>query len=403
MNILKSRTFLINCGRGIAPYLRREVEALGYGVLSSHETGLELKADYEDCYKLNLCLRTAMHVMYLIKKFECMSPEQLYKTVFALPWEEIISPEEYISVVSVADTKHLKNSMFASQRVKDAIVDRIMSKCGSRPNSGPNRDNVVINLFWKNNRAWLYIDTSGNKLSDRTYRKLPHTAPLQETLAASLLLATDYDGSVPLVNPMCGSGTLAIEAALIALNRAPGLLRVNYGLMHLSNFNKEKWQATRKQIKNLSNRKLAAKIIASDISSHAVEIAKKNAQTAGVDQMIEFHVCDFAKTPIPEQGGIVIMNPEYGVRMGKEIELRTTYRDIGDFFENKCDGYKGYVFSGNMRLAEQIPIEPVRTRAFSNAKIDCKLLEYDLNPNKLEPNSEPKVKGIKKKPSYFSE
>jgi putative N6-adenine-specific DNA methylase len=376
--ILKSRTFLITCGRGIVPYLRQEVEQLGYPVISSHETGLEIEADYEQCHKLNLCLRTAMHVMYLIKKFACSSPQELYDTVAALPWESLISPEEYISVVSMADTKHLKNSMFASQRVKDAIVDRIMNKCGSRPDAGPKRDNVVINLFWKNNRCWLYVDTSGNKLSDRTYRKLPHIAPLQETLAAALLLAAGYDGSTALVNPMCGSGTLAIEAALIAMNRAPGLLRSNYGLMHLKNFNADNWQAMRKQIKKTGKPQLKAKIIASDISQQAVDIAKKNAQTAGVDQLIEFHVCDYSQTPMPKQGGIVIMNPEYGVRMGQEIQLRNTYKEIGSFFKTKCRGYKAYVFTGNLRLADQIPLEPVSSKAFSNAKIDCKLFEYDL-------------------------
>jgi len=378
VNIFKKGVFLITCGRGIMPCLHKEVKQLGYDVLSSHETGLEIEAEYEDCYKLNLCLRTAMHIMFLLKKFACISPDELYKIVSSLPWENIISPTEYVSVVSMADTKHLKNSMFASQRVKDAIVDRIMSKRDSRPDAGPLRDNVVVNLFWKNNRCWLYVDTSGNKLSDRTYRKLPYIAPLQETLAAALLLAADYDGTKALVNPMCGSGTLAIEAALIALNRAPGLLRVNYGLMHLMNFNSENWQAMRKQIKKTGKQQLAAKIIASDISPQAVDIAKKNAQTAGVDHLIEFHVCDFNQTPMPHAGGIVIMNPEYGVRMGQEIQLRKTYKDIGNFLQTKCKGYKAYIFTGNMRLAEQIPLQPVSEKPFSNARIDCKLFEYDL-------------------------
>ncbi len=379
MEIFKRGIFLITCGRGIMPYLHKEVKALGYGIVSSHETGLEIEADYEDCYKLNLCLRTAMHVMYLLKKFACTSPDELYKAVSSLPWEDIISPTEYVSVVSMADTKHLKNSMFASQRVKDAIVDRIMKRCESRPDAGPQRDNVVINLFWKNNRCWLYVDTSGNKLSDRTYRKLPHIAPLQETLAAALLSAANYDGSVSLVDPMCGSGTLAIEAALIALNRAPGLLRVNYGLMHLKNFDLDAWQAMRKQIKKNSKQHLPAKIIAADISPQAVDIAKKNARTAGVDQLIEFHVCDFRQIAMPEQGGILIVNPEYGVRMGQEIKLRKTYKDMGTFFQTKCKGYKAYVFTGNMRLAEQIPLQPASTNSFSNARIDCKLFEYDLS------------------------
>ncbi|MBU4305677.1 MAG: methyltransferase [Candidatus Omnitrophica bacterium] len=374
----KKETILITCGRGIVPYLRHEVESLGYPVLSAHDTGLEVQASFADTLRLNLCLRTGLHVMYLLKKFSCRGPDQLYREVGALAWEEIISPAEYLSVVSVTDTPEIKNSMFASQKVKDAVVDRIVKKQGSRPSSGPERDNVVINLFWKKDRCWLYLDTSGNKLSDRTYRKIPHSAPLQETLAAAVLFACGYDGSVPLVNPMCGSGTLAIEACLIALRRAPGLLRDNFAFMHLKNFNETDWRNLRGETAALCRKHPASRVIASDIDKQAIEIAKKNARAAGVEEMIEFHVCDFSETPVAAGNGIVILNPEYGLRLGKDKELGQVYKCIGDFFKQKCPGYTGYVFTGNLAMAKQVGLRTSRRIPFFNARIECRLLEYQL-------------------------
>lgn len=378
MDIFNNRIVLITCGRGIVPYLRKEVRRLGFEIRSDHDTGVEVDASFDDTAKLNLYLRTGLHVMYRLKKFTCRSPRELYIEIKSLPWEDIISPSEYLSIVSVTDTPHINNSMFASQKVKDAIVDRMMEKCGARPDSGPERDNVVINFFWKEDRSWIYLDTSGNKLSDRGYRKIPHTAPLQETLAASLLLASGYKGSMPLVNPMCGGGTLAIEAALIALHKAPGLLRDNFGLMHLKNFDATKWQALRQEIEARTLSSLRLRIISSDIDERAVEIARKNAQSAGVDKLIEFYVCDFADTPLPEEKGIIILNPEYGKRMGKNKELGQTYRRIGDFFKQKCSGFTGYVFTGNEALSKEIGLHPARRMEFSNARIPCRFLEYPL-------------------------
>lgn len=378
MDIFKSGLFLITCGRGIVPYLCREIEQLGYKVHSTHDTGLEIKTSFHDAARLNLCLRTALRVMYLLKKFDCTSAVKLYDEVASLPWEDLIDPSEYVSVVSVIDAPYINNSMFANQKVKDAIVDRLNEKCGERPCSGPILDNVVINLFCKDSRAWIYLDTSGNKLSDRSYRKMPHKAPLQETLAAALLLATGYDGSTPLVIPMCGSGTLAIEAALIALRRAPGLLRDNFGLMHVKNFDKPKWDALRREMSVAVRKHLPSRIIASDIDKRAVEAAKKNAQNAGVDRLIDFYVSDFSDTPIPQEKGIVIFNPEYGLRLGDDKELEQTYTNIGDFLKKECTGFTGYIFTGNMDLAKKIGLRTSRRLVFFNAQIECRLLEYQL-------------------------
>jgi putative N6-adenine-specific DNA methylase len=378
MDIFNKKSLTISCGPGSAPYLRAETEQLGFTVLSSHDRGVEVEASWKDAPLLNLCLRTALHVMYPLKKFSCRGPDELYREVTALPWEEIVEPSGYISIVSVIDTGRVKNSMFANQKVKDAVVDRMVKKRGKRPSSGPARDNVVIDLFWNRDTCWLYLDTSGNKLSDRGYRLLPHAAPLRETLAASLLLAAGYDGTTPLVNPMCGSGTLAIEAALIALNRAPGLLRDNYGFMHVKNHDGKKWLTLREKTKSGARHELKSRIIASDRDRRAVEAAKKNARAAGVDAFIEFHVCEFADTPIPGEKGIVILNPPYGARMGEEIELGKLYKGIGDFFKRKCPGYTGYIFTGNIPLAKKIGLRTSRRLIFFNADIECRMLEYHM-------------------------
>ncbi|MFA7114947.1 MAG: class I SAM-dependent RNA methyltransferase, partial [Candidatus Omnitrophota bacterium] len=360
------------------PYLKKEVAALGYDIISEHNTGIEVRASLVDTMLFNLSLRTASHVMCLIKNFSCRNVDRLYSEVKSLPWEELIDTCEYLSVVAVADTTYLKNSMFAAQKVKDAVVDRIMKAKGARPLSGPKRDNVVISIFWKDDKCWLYIDTTGEKLSNRGYRKIPHTAPLRENLAAGLLIASGYDGKHAFVNPMCGSGTLAIEAALIALNRRPGLLRNNYGIKHIKGFDKNEWETLRGKFKKESLKKLSAPIIAADIDEKAIAAARQNALTAGVSELIEFHVCDFSDTPVPENESVIMLNPEYGVRLNDSDEIGALYKGIGDFFKQKCAGSTGYVFTGNFKAAKQIRLKPSRRLEFFNAKIECRLLEYRL-------------------------
>jgi putative N6-adenine-specific DNA methylase len=295
-----------------------------------------------------------------------------------LPWEDIIPVDEHISIVSRVDNPTINNSMFPNLKLKDAIVDRIMKKVHRRPDSGPQRTNIVINLYWKADRAWLYLNTSGNKLADRGYRRIPYKAPMQETLAAAVLMATGYTGQLPLVAPMCGSGTLAIEGALIAQNRAPGLLRANYGFMHLKGFNDEAWMAVRRETIKAGEKKRNPRIIATDIDPVAVEAARKNAATAGVDHLIEFAVCDFAETPLPPPPFMVVMNPEYGKRMGDISQLEKVYERIGDFFKQKCQGMTGYVFTGNLDLAKKVHLTPSRKFPFFNADIDCRLLKYEM-------------------------
>lgn len=371
-------TVIITCARGLAPFLQQEVEALGHEIRGAHETGVEIRATMRGTMRLNLWLRTAFSVMVLIEEFECHSPDELYAHAMNIAWEEMLSPDEYVSVIARVDTPTVNNANFASLRVKDAIVDRIAREVGRRPDAGPNRDHVVVNLFWKKERCWLYLNTSGRKLSDRGYRRMPHRAPMQETLAAGVMLATDYCGDAPLINPMCGSGTLAIEAALIALGRAPGLLRANFGFMHDLRFDQNAWETIRMEARKRRTKETLAPIIATDIDPKAIRAAKKNAETAGVHRLIDFRVCDFADTPVPPDGGTIIFNPEYGERLGDVTKLEETYARMGDFLKQECAGYVGYIFTGNPDLAKRIGLRASRRIPFFNAKIECRLLKYEL-------------------------
>ena len=268
--------------------------------------------------------------------------------------------------------------MFVNQKVKDAIVDRIKEKTGKRPNAGPERKNAVVNIYWDKDHCWTYLNTSGQKLSDRGYRKIPMQAPLQETLAAGIVMASGYTGNMPFINPMCGSGTLAIEAALIALNKAPGLLRSNYGFQHTAFFDSDRWRTLRKEALSRSRKELIAPLIATDHNPEAIKGAKNNAKTAGVEHLIDFKVCDFRDTPIPEGPGTIIVNPEYGLRMGEEKHLEPLYSSIGDFFKAKCPGYTGHIFTGNIKLAKKVGLKTKTKLPFFNGDIECRLLSYEM-------------------------
>ncbi|WP_373564471.1 class I SAM-dependent RNA methyltransferase [Sphingobacterium sp. E70] len=207
-----------------------------------------------------------------------------------------------------------------------------------------------------------------------------------EALAASTIIASKWDGESAFVNPMCGSGTLAIEAALIATNRKPGLLRMNYSFMHFIGYDETVFFQERRLLKDQINKKAAPQIIATDISEEAINVSKMNARTAGVEQLISFEVCDFAETHVPKEGGVILFNPEYGERLGTHTKLEITYKRMGDFMKQECKGYRGYIFTGNPDLAKKIGLRASRRIEFYNGKLDCRLLEYELYEGTREKN-----------------
>jgi 23S rRNA G2445 N2-methylase RlmL len=373
----KSR-ILVTCAKGITPFLREEILHLGFPVLDETIAGIATEGTMDDTLRLNLFLRTGHRVLFLIREFSARDADALYDSLSEIPWEEYIAEDGYVCITSSVDNPSIKDSRYANVRCKDAIVDRIRERRGQRPDSGPDRDRVVVNLYWKDDICSVYFDTSGEPLCRRGYRNIPMTAPMQETLASAVIMASGWKGAGNFINPMCGSGTLAIEAVLIALDRAAGLLRNNFGFMHLKGFNELLWNDLRARAKRDAKKTINCRIIAGDIRKEAVEAAKKNAATAGVDHLIKFSVCDFSETVIPEGGGVVMLNPEYGERMGKLRELEGVYKSIGDFFKQKCGGYTGYIFTGNFELAKKVGLKAKRRIPFFNGGIECRLLEYEL-------------------------
>jgi putative N6-adenine-specific DNA methylase len=373
-----SRIF-ITCQKRLSPYLKQEVEGLGLTVTDTLQSGVWLNGSMQDCIKLNLNLRCASQVMFSLKQFDCNGPADLYDAAKEIRWEDVIPEDGYFSVNSNVFHPSITAEQFANVKIKDAIVDRLRDKTGKRPDTGPLANRTVVYLFWKDDRAELFIDTSGETLAKHGYRKIPGKAPMLEALAAATILATKWDRKSPFINPMCGSSTLAIEAAMLATKRTPGLYRNNFAFMHVKGFEEPMFTVEKELIVNQITEQEGLEIYASDISDDAINISKINAEIAGVSEYIRFTVCDFEDTIVPEnQPGIVIFNPEYGDRLGDEIELEATYARMGDFLKKKCKGYFGYIFTGNLDLSKKIGLKPSRRIEFFTGKIDCRLLEYEL-------------------------
>ncbi|HXX58953.1 MAG TPA: hypothetical protein VEI96_13215 [Thermodesulfovibrionales bacterium] len=375
---MERRGILITCAKGIAPVLREELRSLGFPALAETTAGVATEGSLNDTMALNLFVRSGHRVLFHVASFRAGNPDALYRGVTDIAWEDYIHEDGYICVTSAVDNPAIRDSRFANLKCKDGIVDRMYEQCGRRPDSGPERDKAVLYLYWKNEECSLYLDTSGEPLSRRGYRKIPLKAPMQETLAAAVIMATGWNGRGNFINPMCGSGTLAIEAALIAMNKAPGLLRSNYGFMHLKGFNEARWKELREKARTAAKKASGCRIVATDLNPLAVDAARQNATTAGVEHCIEFGTADYAETPVPAGGGVIVLNPEYGERMGTLSELEVTYKGIGDFFKKNCRGYTGYLFTGNPELAKKVRLKPKKKLLFFNGPIECRLLEYEL-------------------------
>lgn len=384
----EQRTILVTCPKALPPFLRAELEALG---LPAREltAGVETTGDMHTAMRLNLSLRTGHRVLLELARFRAGDPTALGRELFRLPWEDIIPVDGHLTVDSSVQNDFVNDSRFANQKAKDAIVDRIQEQEGRRPNSGPDPVGACVFIHWRGSDVTVYLDTTGAPLTRRGYRKMPHKAPLQESLAAGLILATRFDAATEhFLSPMCGSGTLAIEAALLGLGRAPGLLRPDFAFRHLIGFDEAGYEALRRELHAQAKKTLRARILASDIDPEAVEAARQNARTAGVEEHIEFSVADFRETEVPEGPGVCVLNPEYGERLGDAGQLAETYAAIGDFFKKRLPGWRGYVITGNAELAKRVGLKPRRRIPFYNAKIECRLLEFELYQGSRRPPRE---------------
>ncbi len=374
----QSGTLLIPCAKGIPPFLSAELKQLGFPVVAESVASVSTRGTLVDAMRLNLHCRTGQRVLFQLESLECPTQNELFSLLARIPWEIYIPADGYLSVTSVVEHPSVRDRRFINQKTKDVIVDRIRRLMGRRPDSGPRRHGVVVHVFWKQNQCGIYLDTSGESLARRGYRQEGGSAPLQETLAAVVVQEVDWDGTGSFLNPMCGSGTLAIEAALKTLNAPPGLQRQNFAFMHLLDFPRSTWQRLKQEARMQVKHSLPGRIIASDRNPAVVKMARNNAKRAGVESLIEFGVGDFAQILVPAGGGVVVLNPEYGERLGELHELTATYHRIGDFFKQQCTGFRGFILTGNRELAKKVGLKASRKIPLYNGPIECRLLEYEI-------------------------
>ncbi len=399
MNIWKDTyPLIISCARGLVPQTRQELVDLGYAIESASDTMVTVRGNMRDMMTLNLKLRTAHRVLAPLLRTRCRTLRQFYDDVLSIDWENYFEPDGYFTVTSAVFTDAIRDTRMPSLKAKDAIADRMRMKCGGRPDSGHEYFGAAVFVYWQDEELWIYLDTTAEPLSRRGYRKLPWKAPMQETLAAGCVLASGWDARTPFVAPMCGSGTPAIEAALLAINRAPGSFKSHFGFMALKGYRitipgesagtsvRQRFGATPEQIwkdmvataRSRERTTDVPPIIATDIDPEAVETARMNAIAAGVSEYITFGECDFAATRLPPPPGVIFMNPEYGERMGEGEDLEPLYSGIGDFFKRKCAGYTGCVLTGNMEMSRKIGLRSSKRIPFFNGPIECRMMVFDL-------------------------
>ena len=394
----KNYPIIVSCAKNLSSWTEIEVRKMGYRPIEVTENTVVVRGDMRDVMKLNLHLRTAHRVLVPLLRTTCRNIRDLYESVMSIDWENLIDADGYFSVSSVVHNYTIRDTRIPSLYTKDAIADRMRERCHRRPDSGGENIGAAVFVYWEKDQAIIYLDTTGEPLSKRGYRKIPGSAPMQETLAAACLMATGWDGKKPFLSPMCGSGTPAIEAALIAANKAPGSLKGHFAFQSIRGYNRiipgetapnvaprQKTGATPEQIwkeiimeaRSKEITEGLPRIIATDISPEAVENAHSNAISAGVAQYIEFKACDFADSPIPEEKGTVFFNPEYGIRLGDPKELAGVYERIGYFMNEKCRGWTGSLLTGSPELSHLVNLYYKMRIPFFNGPIDCRLFIYE--------------------------
>ena len=370
--------FFATTAKGVEEALAAELTRLGAKGVAVESGGVRFGGGMEAAYRANLWLRTASRVLMPLGEFPCETPEQLYQGVRALGWSSYLTPAMTLAVDCNLRDSLLTHSGFVALKTKDAIVDALRDEFGSRPNVDTKDPDLRVNVRLFRNRCTVSLDCSGVPLDRRGYRLERHEAPLKENLAAALVELSGWDGSVPLLDPMCGTGTIVIEAALKGLRIPPGLLRQDFGFQRWQGFDRPLWERVVAEARQGMLSTLPAPVHGSDISHSAVAMAAENARRAGVLERITLGRCRIAELAPPPGPGVLILNPPYGKRLGEEEALKPLYKEIGDVLKQRCKGYTAYLFTGNLELAKSVGLKATRRMVLYNGPIECRLLKYEM-------------------------
>jgi len=370
--------YFATTSKGLEPVLSDEVEALGGREVKPSVGGIAFSGDAALCYRANLWLRTANRVLLSLSTFPAPTPDALYEGTKAVPWTDLFPVDARFAVEAAVRESGITHSHFAAQKAKDAVVDRFRERFRRRPDVDTVDPQVRIHLRIFRDECTLSLDTSGESLNRRGYRADPTEASLRETLAAGMLMLTGWDGATPLADPMCGSGTIPIEAALLTAGRAPGTLRPSFGFQLLSGYDRKEWERLVAEAREHAQAAPRSRIEGSDRSGEAVRGALRNARRAGVDGRIRFRALDLREFAPEGPPGTILCNPPYGVRMAGGADAEAFYRAMGEAFKKRCRGWTAWVLSGNPEVTRHIGLKASRRIPLMNGPIDCRLLKYEL-------------------------
>jgi 23S rRNA (guanine2445-N2)-methyltransferase len=373
--------YFVPCASGLEPALLAEMTALGLQDCRQDTGGVHFAGEAADCYRANLWLRCGARVLRVLAEFPCTDDKALYQAAHDIAWERLMSVEQTLAVRVVLGSQGrgsaLTHSQYLSRRIKDAIVDRFRERLGRRPDVDPQHPHLPVHAYLAQGRCTLSLDTSAPPLFMRGYRAGAAEAPLKETLAAGLIGLAGWSGERPFYDFFCGSGTLPIEAALLAGHRAPGLLRERFAFQSWPDYRPELFAAQAEQARRAA-RPVSVAIHASDRDPRAVAAARENARRAGVADAIVFSVQDAADFRPQAGPGLVLINPPYGERMGDREALQGLYRQIGDTLKQRCAGSEAHIFTVHSELIKSIGLHASRRVVLFNGPIECRLLQFKL-------------------------
>ncbi|MFC1593458.1 class I SAM-dependent RNA methyltransferase [Candidatus Neomarinimicrobiota bacterium] len=354
-----------------------EAELLELGAVETSHSyrGMYFNADPESLYRINLHSRLINRVLAPLKTFDCHSDNYLYQVGQQIHWEDFLNPEQTLAVFASVTQSNINHSKFAALRLKDAIVDYFRERDGKRPSIDTRNPDLWLNLYIEKNVAIISVDTSGGSLHRRGYRLESTQAPMNETLAASIIRYTKWDGQTPIYDPLCGSGTLLCEAYLAATKTPSANLRSKFGFERLPDFDVELWAKVKKDAENIIKPISKNLIQGSDIDSKVVAIAKKNSAVIDSDSQIEIIQKDMFEIEKLENTTIVC-NPPYGIRMEKMKDLSIFYKDIGDFLKQRCTNSTAFIYFGDRKYIKQIGLRSSKKWILSSGGLDGRLVKY---------------------------
>jgi putative N6-adenine-specific DNA methylase len=372
------RAYLAVCTKGLEPVAAGELRALGAADVAEGRGSVEFRGTRETFYRANLHLRTAVRVLEPVVAGDAGGPQELYDLVRSVDWSAYMNVDQTLSVEAHVRDSNISHSGFAALRVKDAVVDRFRDTFGRRPSVDRDNPDCALALRIFRNRASLAVDGSGDSLHKRGWRPIQVKSPLNEALAAGILLLTAWDRSSPLVDPMCGSGTLLIEAALSAGNVPPGVFRKRFAFENRPDFDKALWERIRGEALAGVRPLPRGLLFGADIHAGAVELAKVAARNAGADRAVTLECKDIGEWMPSVPPARVVVNPPYGERIGDRSELPRLYEKLGEFLKQRCKGASAFVLSGSAELTRHIGLKATRKWPLFNGPIECRLLQYDM-------------------------